>query len=304
MILLTGATGTLGRPLLSRLVGSGADVRALVREPRRLGPARVQVQIAIGNLSDHHSFARAVRGVDTVIHLGATTRDQTRGSIEEINGIGTARLVNAAQRAGVERFVYVSSIGASVNAASRFIRTQALARDAVIAGGFESLIFDASVIYAPNDSWISLLRKLSLLPMMPVPGDGTAEFQPIWAEDAADAIMAAVLMSDDPGTELPGLAGPGTRSHVTELVGPDVLTHDEMLRTVLHAIGRPRPLWHLSPKRARKLLRLQEWYLGPAAVATWDQAQLMSYSSVATRGTDDVNALGVQPLSMHDVLAD
>src|SRR5665647_830206 len=127
MILLTGATGTLGRPLLARLIGAGMDARCLVREPRRLGPARVQVQIAIGNLADHHGLARALRGVDTVIHLGATTRDQSHGSIERVNGIGTARMVAAARHANVRRFVYVSSIGASRNAASRYIRTQALA---------------------------------------------------------------------------------------------------------------------------------------------------------------------------------
>ncbi|MFY9469005.1 MAG: NAD(P)H-binding protein, partial [Solirubrobacterales bacterium] len=283
MILLTGATGTLGRPLLNRLTGSGAEVRCLVREPRRLGSARVQVQIAIGNLGDRRGFARAVRGVDTVIHLGATTRDQTRGSIEEINGLATARLVNAAQRAGVARFVYVSSIGASRYAASRFIRTQALARDAVAAAGFESLIFEASVIYAPTDRWIGLLRRLSHLPVLPVPGDGLTAFQPIWAEDAADAVMAAVLTQDGGVGAGVGRSDSATRSHYVELAGPEVLTHDEMLRAALASFGRHRPLLHLPPKLAHNLLRLQEWYLGPSALATWDEATLMDYPSVATR---------------------
>jgi NADH dehydrogenase len=135
MILLTGGTGTLGKPLLQRLVGSGQDVRVMVREPRRLGPARVQVQIAIGNLADRHGFGKALRGVDTVVHLGATTRDQARGSIEEINGVATARLIAAARRAGVQRFVFISSIGASKYSTSRFIRTQANARDAIASAG-------------------------------------------------------------------------------------------------------------------------------------------------------------------------
>ena len=302
MILLTGATGTLGRPLLARLIGAGMDVRCLVREPRRLGPARVQVQIAIGNLADHHGLARALRGVDTVIHLGATTRDQSHGSIERVNGIGTARMVAAARHANVRRFVYVSSIGASRNAASRYIRTQALARDAVAAGDFESLIFETSIVYDPGDRWIELLRRMSRLPMMPVPGGGRARFQPIWASDAADAITAALLTGQSGAGEEVGRWDADTNSRYIELAGPQILTHDEILRTVMRSFGRHRPLLHVPRELTRKMLRLQEWYLGPGAPATWDEAVLMEYSSVATRGTADVEALGVQPMEIGVVL--
>ena len=74
MILLTGATGNVGSALLRRVVGSGQPVRALVRDPRRLGPERVCVQIALGNLSDASSFRNALRGVTTVVHLAAAIR--------------------------------------------------------------------------------------------------------------------------------------------------------------------------------------------------------------------------------------
>src|ERR1700678_1437184 len=76
MLLLTGATGLVGSSLLSRLVAAGEPVRCLVRDPRRLGPMRVRVQIALGDLADPPSFRNALRGVDTVVHLGATRRDQ------------------------------------------------------------------------------------------------------------------------------------------------------------------------------------------------------------------------------------
>ena len=86
MLLLTGATGTIGRPLLRRLVAAGVPVRCLVRDPRRLGSERVRVQIALGDLADPLSFRHALRGVETVIHLAASIRDQDHGSIEELNG--------------------------------------------------------------------------------------------------------------------------------------------------------------------------------------------------------------------------
>src|SRR3984893_14447445 len=105
MLLLTGATGLVGSALLRRLVGEGARVRCLFRDPGRRGAQRVRVQIALGDLTDPPSFRNAMRGVHTVVHLAASIRDQPRGSIEELNGIATWRMVEAAARSGVGRFV-------------------------------------------------------------------------------------------------------------------------------------------------------------------------------------------------------
>ncbi|MDX6685743.1 MAG: hypothetical protein QOF86_1871, partial [Baekduia sp.] len=69
MLLLTGATGLIGSALLRRLVAVGTPVRALVRDPKRLGDERVHVQIALGDLADPPSFRNALRGVRTVVHL-------------------------------------------------------------------------------------------------------------------------------------------------------------------------------------------------------------------------------------------
>jgi uncharacterized protein YbjT (DUF2867 family) len=100
MLLLTGATGVVGRALLQRLVAAGTPVRCLVRDPRRLGPDRVRVQLALGDLADPPSFRNALRGVSVVVHLAQTLRDQPGASIEELDGIATWRLVEAASRAG------------------------------------------------------------------------------------------------------------------------------------------------------------------------------------------------------------
>ena len=69
MLLLTGASGTVGSAMLRRLVGAGMPVRCLVRDPKELGAERVRVQIALGDLADPPSFRNAMRGVDTVVHL-------------------------------------------------------------------------------------------------------------------------------------------------------------------------------------------------------------------------------------------
>src|SRR5215212_11819030 len=141
MLLLTGATGLIGSAVVRRLTRAGRPVRCLVRDPRRLGPERVRVQIALGDLSDPPSFRNALRGVRTVVHLAASIRDQPQGSIEELNGIATWRLVQAAERAGVEHFVFFSALSASTHDRTRFLRSKALAEEAVRASPLRTTVF-------------------------------------------------------------------------------------------------------------------------------------------------------------------
>ena len=177
MLLLTGASGLVGSELRRRLLADGQAVRCLVRDPRRLGEDRVRVQIALGDLADPPSFRNALRGVDTVVHLAAAVRDQPQGSIEELSGIATWRLVDAARRAGARRFVFFSALGASTQSRSRLLRAKALAEAAVRDSGLETTIFAPSFIYAPGDRYLTLLSRLALLPgVMPFPGSGRARF--------------------------------------------------------------------------------------------------------------------------------
>ena len=134
MILLTGATGTVGKALLPMLLEAGHEVRVLARDPSRLGRDRVEVRITLGDLgamSDPVIRRQALRGVDTVIHLAAAIRDQPAAKVEELNGLATARLLKGAEAKGVGRFVFFSAIGASPFQRTRFFRAKALAEAAV-----------------------------------------------------------------------------------------------------------------------------------------------------------------------------
>jgi uncharacterized protein YbjT (DUF2867 family) len=290
VILLTGATGTVGRAVLSRLADSAEPVRCLVRDPRRLGPERVRVQIVLGDLADPGSFRNALRGVDTVIHLAASIRDQPRGSIEELNAMATMRLVRAAERAGARRFVFFSAMGASPQSSTRFMRSKALATEAVQRADLETTVFTPSIVYTPGDPWLTLLERMAWLPMVPVSGSGRALYQPIWAEDAADAVLAALDLPDS------------AKRRTFDLAGPDALSYDDLVRLVLRPLGRSRPLMHVPLFVVRAALRGLERVMGASAFATWEEALLMEEPMTTTRGTADVEALGVTPLRMSAVL--
>jgi uncharacterized protein YbjT (DUF2867 family) len=291
VILLTGATGTIGRAVLRRLSDAGSEpVRCLVRDPRRLGAERVRVQIALGDLAVPGSFRNALRGVDTVIHLGASIRDQSHASLEELNGLATMRLVRAAQRAGARRFVFFGAMGASPQSAARFMRSKALAEQAVLAADMETTVFSPSIVYTPGDPWLRLLERLSLLPAVPISGSGRARYQPVWAEDVADAVISAL--------GLPTAHEPRT----FQLAGPQALSYDEIVRTVLGPLGRRRPLVHVPLPVVRGCLLALERVAGTAAFATWEEARLMEEPMTTSRGTADIEALGVTPLRMGAVL--
>lgn len=291
MILLTGGSGTIGRALLRRLVASRTPVRCLVRDPKGLGPDRVRVQIVLGDLADPSSFRNALRGVDTVVHLAASIRDQPKASIEELNAMATLRLVRAAERSGVKRFHFVSAIGASLQSPTRFFRSKALARQAVESADLATTVFAPSIVYTPGDPWLTLLERFALLPVVPVAGAGKARFQPIWAEDVADCLVAAL---ERPGTE--------ERTEF-DLAGPEALSYDELVHAALRPAGRNRRLVHVPMPVVRGALRALGRVTGPAAFATPDEAELMEEPMVTPRGTADAEALGVTPLRIGAVLA-
>ncbi len=291
MLLLTGATGSIGSRLLPLLLEQGEDVRCLLREPRRLGESRVDVQIALGDLgqlSDPYLLRQALRGVDTVVHLAATIRDQPPKRIEELNGLATVRLLRAAERSGVKSFHFFSAMDAEAAQRTRFFRAKWLAEQAVLSSSLQTTVFAPSIVYDHSDPWITLLRRFSFLPVLPVSGEGQARFQPIWAADVARCVVGALKTAE-----------PRPRY---ELAGPEILTYDQMSDLVSQIAGRPRPLVHVPLPLVRAGLIALRSFFGEAVFATWEEAELMEVSMASERGPADAQALGVEPRRMSDVL--
>jgi len=293
VILLTGATGTVGKALLPLLVERGEDIRALVRDPRRLGRHRVDVRITLGDLgemSDARTRRQALRGVQTVIHLAAAIRDQPAARVEELNGLATARLLQAAEDSGVERFVFFSAIGATEFQRTRFFRAKALAERAVSESELPSTVFKPSIVYDREDPWVTLMRRLALLPALPLMGRADAAYEPIWARDVAECVVAELDREEA-----------GNRRY--ELAGPERLTYEEMARVIAWSIDRRRSTVHVPANLVRLGLNGVRRVVGDAAFATWEEAELMEVPMVSERGTADAKSLGVAPRRMANVLA-
>ena len=244
----------------------------------------------MGDLVDPPSFRNALRGVHTVIHLAASIRDEPRASIEELNAMATLRLVRAAERAGARRFLFFSALGAEHHSRTRFFRAKALAEQAVEASGLETVVFSPSIVYTPGDPWLTLLERFSYLPAIPVSGSGRSLYQPIWAEDVADCVMAALWPPAGAATAATSWRDP-RRSPTTRSCawrcGPT---------------GRRRRLLHVPLPVVRASLRGLGRAVGPRAFATWEEAELMEEPMTTRRGTADAESLGVTPLPMPAVV--
>ena len=231
MILVTGATGFVGRALTPRLVEGGAEVRCLIRPAGRSPrlPKDVPVQVAIAPLADPKGLRAALVGVDTVIHLaGAEWRGQ-RGDVMAIDAGGTRTLVELARDAGVSRFIYLSHLGADRASAFPVLKAKGIAEEFVRQSGLNYTILRTALLYGEEDVFVNaiamVLRVVPLFFFMP--GNGTVKLQPLWVED----LVTCLEWSLDDLTTL---------NQTISLGGPEFFSFRQMVQMVMRAIRSPR----------------------------------------------------------------
>jgi NADH dehydrogenase len=244
MIFLTGGTGFLGRYLVPALIARGYRLRALVRPSsasNRKGLEESGAELIEGDLRSPGGFAPALGGVRTVIHLAAIVEGGRR-ELLETNWRGTARLIQLAQAAGVERFIYTSSLGAGPNPRFPYLYSVWLAEEELRKSGLSYVIFRPSILVGPGDPFTgSLMRMAQRWPVMILP-ESRARFQPLWVGDMVKCILQA-------------LEAEHLWSRAIALGGPEVLTLEEITRLILSELGLAKPIVHLPRRPLRFLFR-------------------------------------------------
>ncbi|MCL6476894.1 MAG: NAD(P)H-binding protein [Peptococcaceae bacterium] len=178
LVLVTGSTGFVGSHLADDLLGQGYRVRVLVRE--KTGPAGAEA--VKGDVTQPASLESACAGVGTVVHLVAVIREKGRATFQSVNYRGTVNMLQAAGKAGVKRFIYLSALGAVNNPAYKYAHSKWMAEEAVKSSSLKWTILRPSVIYGRGFGFFyRLVQSLRVSPpfMVPVPGRGEALFQPI-----------------------------------------------------------------------------------------------------------------------------
>lgn len=260
MILVTGGTGFIGQALLRQLVESRYGVRTLIRPARRSPnlPRGLPMEVAVSSLGDERGLRAAMVGVDTVFHLAGVERRGVREDLMEADIQGTRSVLAAAVDAGVERFFYLSHLGADRASAYPVLKAKAIAEEDIRRSGLDYTILRTAIVFGPGDGFTTgLAQLLQALPFIfLMPGDGQNLIQPLWVEDLV-ACMVWALENED------------TYQRVYDIGGPEFLTLEEVVQQVMRKLKIQRRLVSVSPPYLRALTVLLEYFIPGSPISVY-----------------------------------
>ncbi|MEA1963377.1 MAG: NAD(P)-dependent oxidoreductase [Patescibacteria group bacterium] len=192
-ILITGASGGIGKILIKKLIKAGFDdLAVLSRDQSKLETIK-KIKIKIGNLNDFNSLDKALKNIDVIIHLAGITHSNKIKKYFQINIDGTKNLLRAAEKNSVKKFIFISSRAAS-KFGGAYAYSKFLAEQAVKKYKFGWIILKPAEVYgAKNGEAIQkLIDKIKKSYFIPVPGKGDFELNPVFVDDVVLAIINSI----------------------------------------------------------------------------------------------------------------
>jgi uncharacterized protein YbjT (DUF2867 family) len=291
-VLITGGSGFVGRSLAERLARRDAGLRITVptrrlmrASPLKALPTLTLIEADIAH-ADDAALAALAAGHDAVVHLVAVLH----GNEERFRRLHVElprRLAAACSAAGVRRLVHVSALGVARDAPSMYLRSKAEGEALLRASGLDVTVLRPSVMFGARDKLLNTFATLqAVLPVVPLAA-ADAQFQPVWVEDVAAAIVAC-------------LERPSTIGQVIECAGPDVMTLRELVQRAGEWSGHPRPIVALPDALARVQAALMALAPGEPLMSR-DNLDSMRVPNVASGTLPGLAALGITPASLAQV---
>ena len=287
-VLVTGASGFVGSHLVPVLLAAGHRVVALVRTPtagevvlgRLPTAARAGVETRIGDVTRPDTLAPALADIDAVVHLVAIPRDLRGGAdLRLVNTEGTRAVVAAMHDSGVRRIVHMGAMGVEDVPDLHYASSKAKAEALVAASGLDWTILKPSLQFGEGDGFFNIVAGLVRVSpgVVPVPGNGSARFQPIHAGDVATVVTRS-------------LADASTVGGTFDLGGPRYWTYREITREVVTALGKKRAILPIPLPLIRLVAGTAELAHIPFPVATDQLRQLR---------LDNIGPLDLIPIALR-----
>ena len=270
-VLVFGGSGFVGRQVCEQLARLGWHITVPTR--RAVNAARVQslpgLTVIEANVHQEADLTRLIPGHDAVVNLVAVLH----GSEERFESVHVdlpGKIASAMKKAGVQRLVHVSALGADPQGPSMYQRSKARGETVLHNAGLQLTVLRPSVIFGAEDKFLNLFADLqAVAPFMPLAGSGT-RFAPVWVGDVARAVVVC-------------LQKPDTVGQTYELCGPDVMTLGELVQRAGQWAG-------VNEGRGRPVIGLPMWvgWLQAAAMELAPGEPLMSRDNLASMKVDNI----------------
>jgi uncharacterized protein YbjT (DUF2867 family) len=298
IITVFGGSGFVGRYVVRALAKAGYRVRVATRRPHLAQDLRVmgvvgQVQLVQANLRVASSVERAVAGASGVVNLVGILEENGRQTFTRLHALGAKTVAEAAASVGIDRLIHVSAIGADAESASRYARTKAEGEAHVRAALPGATILRPSIIFGTDDGFFNRFANMTRYsPALPLFGGGKTGFQPVFAGDVAQAVLAAMETDEAVG-------------ETYELGGAGVYTFKELMRFILDEIDRPRfliPLPFAIGSAIATMTELVAMLPLVPALLTRDQMIQLQSDNVVSDGARTLADLGIVPETIEAIV--
>lgn len=290
IVTVFGGTGFLGRRVALHLRHRGFPVRIAARHPDRcrgyFSSDDSNTELRACDIYDERSVANALLGAYGAVNATSLYVERGRETYQSVHVEAAERLARLAQRAGVQRLVHVSGVGADTASPSLYIRKRGEGEHVVQAAFADAILMRPTVMFGADDAFLTpILRLLRRLPVYPMFGAGQTKLQPVWVEDVAEAITRALLP-----------AGPLPITY--ECGGPRIYSYKTLLRALATEVGikvvlLPMPFiaWHATAWIGEML---------PHPPITRNQVELMQVANVSSRNLPGLTDLGIVPRAIEE----
>jgi uncharacterized protein YbjT (DUF2867 family) len=289
MILLTGATGYVGRELLHLLERSGRRTRCMVRRPGALkGQVAATTEVVIGDALQGSSLQPAFRGVDTAYYLVHSMLSP--GEFEREDRLAAANFAAAARAAGMRRIIYLGGLGESSSRLSAHLRSRQEVGEILRSSGIQTIEFRSSIVIGCGSFSFEMIRSLvERLPVMVTPRWVSTPTQPIAISDLLVYLLAG-LQLDVHG------------NRIFEIGGRDISSYGVLMREYARQRGLRRlmiPVPVLTPRLSSLWLALVTPYYARVGRKLVEGLQ----NPTVVREKPDQCFAGIEPLGLGEAVA-
>ena len=289
VILLTGASGYVGRALLHALESEGWHVRCMVRRPGMLqGQVAPGTEIVAGDVLEASSLRPALQGVDTAFYLVHSMSSPRE--FEQEDRLAAMNFAAAARASGVRRIIYLGGLGESSSRLSAHLRSRHEVGEILRSSGIQTLEFRSSIVVGCGGFSFEMIRSLvERLPVMVTPRWVATPTQPIAISDLILYLMAGLKIEAD-----------GNR--IYEIGGNDVSSYGDLMREYARQRGLRRlmiPVPLLTPRLSSLWLALVTPYYSRVGRKLVDGLQ----NPTVVREPPDQALADIRPLGLHAAVA-